>query len=118
MQGKLIQLMAAQRQQFALLLAILQDRRRLRAEGERVANLRRQLVQRGGNIPHQLGVRQIAAVAVGWQHINMHQRRRTAVPHRRFVLNRAVANGDNQIRLFQQAISGLIVKQPDAAGKA
>ncbi len=46
MQGELIQLMAAHRQQFTLLLAILEDFSRLRAEVQRRFNPRGEFIQR------------------------------------------------------------------------
>ncbi len=48
----------------------------------------------------------------------MHQFGMTAVPFRRFIFHWAVADSDNQIRLTQQPIARLVIKQSDTARKA
>ncbi len=78
----------------------------------------RQLVESAGDIAHQLDIRGIVALFIGGQHVDVHQRRVAAVPHRRFVFHRAVADADHQVGELQQTVPGLVVKQPNPAGEA
>jgi hypothetical protein len=77
-----------------------------------------QFVQRRGDIAHQLDIRGVVTLFISGQHVDMHQRRVAAVPHRRFILHRAVADADDQVGEVQQAVAGLVVKQSDPAGEA
>ncbi len=78
----------------------------------------RQLVESAGDIAHQLDIRGVVALFIGGQHVDVHQRRVAAVPHRRFVFHRAVADADHQVGKLQQTVPGLVVKQPNPAGEA
>ncbi len=78
----------------------------------------RQLVESAGDIAHQLDIRGVVALFIGGQHVDVHQRRVAAVPHRRFVFHRAVADADHQVGELQQTVPGLVVKQPNPAGEA
>ncbi len=78
----------------------------------------RQLVESAGDIAHQLDIRGVVALFIGGQHVDVHQRRVAAVPHRRFVFHRAVADADHRVGELQQTVPGTVVKQPNPAGEA
>ena len=101
MQSKLVERGAATIEQIPLMLTIDQDFRGALAQLQLMLDPTGKQVQRSGDIPHQLKIRHVVTLFIGRQHVNVHQRGVAAVPHRRLVLHRAVADADNQIRQMQ-----------------
>ena len=60
-----------------------------------------EFVQRGSDIADQLDIRGIVALFISGQYVDMHQRGVTVIPHRRFILHRAIANTDDQVGEMQ-----------------
>ncbi len=77
----------------------------------------RQLVESAGDIAHQLDIRGVVALFIGGQHVDVHQRRVAAVPHRRFVFHRAVADADHRVGELQQTVPGWLLNSPTRPAK-
>ena len=118
MQGELVQLRAAAVEELPLMLAIDQDLGGLRRQHQLVVDALRQFVQGGGDIADQLDVRGIVTLFVSGQHVDMHQRSVTVIPHGRLVLHRTIADADDQVGEMQESIPCLVVEQPNPPGEA
>ena len=118
MQGELIKRGAATIEQIALMLAVDQNFGGPLAQLQLVIDTVSELIQRFGDVPHQLQIRHVVTFFIGRQHVDVHQRGVAAVPHGRLVLHRAVADADNQVRQMEQPVARLVIEQTDASGEA
>ncbi len=77
----------------------------------------RQLVESAGDIAHQLDIRGVVALFIGGQHVDVHQRRVAAVPHRRFVFHRAVADADHRSASCSRRSPAWLLNSPTRPAK-